>query len=179
MKTNRVTKALLTIASIAVIGGTATACGTSAASAPTAHVTVTANPATPSAGKTVTATATPAPTVTKIVVVPVAAPPTQPVLLNAEAVVTQYYADINSGDFSAAWALGGNNIGGPDYQGWVAGFDSTTGVSLSSLSYFGSDQVTVQLTATQDDGSVNVYTGTYTVTDGVIESASIVQNGSS
>lgn len=125
--------------------------------------------------------ATPTPTVTKTVAAPaktVTAPaPRTPELLNAQAVVTQYYADINDGNFADAWNnLGGSIIAGPDYNGWVAGFDTTTGVSLSSWSFFGSDQVTVQLAATQTDGSVNYYTGTYAVQNGEIVSASIVQN---
>ena len=171
------------IGALALIGGLA-ACGASEspAAAPTVRVTQTVAP-TPTVTKTVTPP-TPTPTVTKTVapaptktvyVAPAPAAPA-PQLLNAEAVVTQFYADINDGDFSDAWNLGGKNIGGSDYAGWVAGYDTTAGVALNTWSYFGSDQVTVQLVATQDDGAVYDYTGTYIVEGGQIVSADIVQN---
>jgi len=168
---------LASLAGIALIGGLAACSASAPAAAPVVHVTqtVTAKP-TP----TVTITAKPTPTVTKTVapkVIYVAPPARAPELLNAQAVVTQYYADINDGDFADAWNnLGGSIIAGPDYNGWVAGFDTTASISLSSWGYFGSDQVTVILTSVQTDGSVQYYTGTYTVENGEIVSASIVQN---
>ena len=36
---------------------------------------------------------------------------------DSTAVVQQFYQDINDGDYSGAWALGGDNIGGSDYSG--------------------------------------------------------------
>lgn len=171
----KITKAILPAAAIALAAGL-TACGSTLAptGAPRSVVTVTAKP-TPAVTKTVTPT--PTPTVTKTVAPAAPAPVTPaPQLLNAQAVVTQYYADINAGDYADAWNLGGDNIGGSGYYGWVAGYGTTASVSLNSWSNFSSNQVTVQLVATQDNGAVYTYTGTYTVQGGVIVSANIVQN---
>jgi hypothetical protein len=122
-------------------------------------------------------TAAPQPTVT-------AAPPTSaapapaPALVNADAVVTQYYQDITDQDYAAAWALGGPDLnGGTSYTSWAAGYATTASIILGTFSYFGSDQVAVSLSALQDDGSVYTYQGTYTVRDGLIVSANIVQTG--
>ena len=35
--------------------------------------------------------------------------------------VDQFYQDITDRNYPAAWALGGDNIGGTDYNAWVAG----------------------------------------------------------
>jgi len=91
--------------------------------------------------------------------------------------VQQFYQDINNGDYSDAWALGGDNIGGSDYAGWVAGYDTTVSVSLGTFRAFGSDQVQASLSALQSDGTTNTYEGTYTVSGGVIVAANIVQTG--
>ena len=88
-----------------------------------------------------------------------------------------FYQDINDGNYSDAWALGGDNIGGSDYADWVAGYDTTVSVSLGTFSAFGSDQVQASLSALQSDGSTNTYEGTYTVSGGVIVAAAIVQTG--
>ena len=91
--------------------------------------------------------------------------------------VRPFCQDINDGDYSGAWALGGDNIGGSDYAGWVAGYDTTVRVSLGTFSAFGSDQVQASLSAFQSDGTVKTYEGTYTVSGGVIVAANIVQTG--
>jgi hypothetical protein len=96
-------------------------------------------------------------------------------LTNASAVVSQFYQDITDQNYAAAWALGGNNIGGTDYAAWAAGYDTTASIDLGTVSDFGADQVDAGLIATQTDGSVKTYEGTYTVSNGVIVSASIVQ----
>jgi hypothetical protein len=91
--------------------------------------------------------------------------------------VQQFYQDINNGDYSDAWALGGDNIGGTNYSAWAAGYDTTVSVSLGTFSAFGSDQVQASLSALQSDGTTNTYEGTYTVSGGVIVAANIVQTG--
>jgi hypothetical protein len=149
----------------------AAAAGTTAAPKPAVTRTVTVR---------VTATpkpsATPATTATPAVAPPASAP--APRLVNAEAVVTQYYQDITDQDYAAAWALGGSDLsGGTSYASWAAGYATTSSISLGTFSYFGSDQVAVSLAALQDDGSVHTYQGTYTVQDGLIISANIVQTG--
>jgi hypothetical protein len=136
---------------------------TTPAARPTVTRTVTAAPAT-----TAPASATPA-------YAPVAAdPPTS--IVSAEAVVTQFYQDITDQDYQAAWALGGDNVSsGVGYQAWVAGYATTASMTLGTFSYWGSDQVQVEITALQSDGSVNTYTGAYTVGNSVITSANIAQ----
>ncbi len=96
--------------------------------------------------------------------------------MNAEAVVTQFYQDITDQNYQAAWALGGDNLnGGVGYSQWVAGYATTASISLGTFSQFGSDQVQVSLSALQTDGTTTTYEGTYTVQNGVIVSADIVQ----
>lgn len=90
--------------------------------------------------------------------------------------VTQFYQDITDQDYQAAWALGGDNVSsGVGYQAWVAGYATTASMTLGTFSYWGSDQVQVEITALQSDGSVNTYTGAYTVGNSVITSANIAQ----
>jgi len=95
---------------------------------------------------------------------------------SAEAVVTQFYQDINDHNYQAAWALGGSNLsGGVGYSKWVAGYATTVSISLGTFSPAGLDQVAVSLSALQTDGSTTTYQGTYTVQNGVIVSANITQ----
>lgn len=93
-----------------------------------------------------------------------------------QAVVQQYYDYINAKDFQSAWAMGGRYIGGSDYSSWVAGYSTTSWVTLSTWDYYpGYNAVGVTITATQTDGSVRTYSGSYTVSGGAITSASITQ----
>ena len=165
---------------LAACGTTTTITPAAATSSHPATVTVTPAPK-PAVTHTVTAppvaTTAPAPAPATSVYVPVPAnPPAQ--IANAEAVVTQFYQDITDHDYQAAWALGGDNVsGGVGYEAWVAGYATTASITLGTFSYWGSDQVQVTITALQSDGSVNTYTGTYTVENGVIASANVVQTG--
>jgi len=108
-------------------------------------------------------------------VTPPPPPPTTPAVTNGSAVVLQFYQDITNGDYSDAWALGGDNIGGGDYAGWVAGYDTTASVTVTAVSDYNATTVYATISATQDDGSVRTYAGTYTVSNGVITSADISQ----
>ena len=93
-----------------------------------------------------------------------------------QAVVQQYYDYLNAKDFSAAWDMGGRYIGGCDYSSWVAGYSTTSWVTLSTWDYYpGYNAVGVTISATQTDGSVRTYAGSYTVNNGAITSASITQ----
>jgi hypothetical protein len=180
-------KKLLTAAG-AVLAGLAitgvTACGTTAATAATVHVTQTVT-VKPVPAVTQTVTVKPVPTVTKTLAtapaVPVSVPvyvppPVTPQYTNALSVVDQFYQDITDQDYSAAWNLGGDNLnGGADYNGWVAGYDTTVSITLYDTANFGSGEVTADLSALQRDGSTNTYYGTYYVTNGVITSANIAQ----
>jgi hypothetical protein len=102
--------------------------------------------------------------------------PGQP-LANAAAVVTQFYQDLSNGDYADAWTLGGVNIAGTSYSNWVAGYATTTSVTLNTESQWNSTTVSASITATQSDGGSTSYQGTYTVEGGVITSASIRQTG--
>ncbi|MGW9173483.1 hypothetical protein [Streptomyces decoyicus] len=92
---------------------------------------------------------------------------------DASAIVEEFYRDINNRDFSAAWDLGGRNIGGNSYSAWVAGYDTTASIELSAVNTESARQVSAVVHATQSDGSVKRYQGTYTVSDGEIVSADI------
>ncbi|MFF3918532.1 hypothetical protein ACFYZB_34730 [Streptomyces sp. NPDC001852] len=159
-----------------------TACAAGAASGAAPAVTVTHTvQASPSPSPT-TASASPAPssavpatTVAAATTAPPAAP--RPHLTNASAVVSQYYEDITDHDYRAAWALGGSNIAGTTYDRWVAGFDTTESITLGTISEFGASRVEAVLYATQTDGTLKTYEGTYTVADGIIVGASIRQTG--
>jgi len=139
----------------------------------------------------VTTAPQPAPTMAVMRSAPIPAPPSspppapvmaspaipRPVLTNASAVVQQYYQDITDHDYAAAWALGGSNISGLTYDRFVSGYATTQGVTLGTMSGFGASEVRAVLYATQTDGTVKVYEGTYTVAGGVLISASIRQVG--
>ncbi|MFE0380726.1 hypothetical protein ACFW1M_35350 [Streptomyces inhibens] len=101
------------------------------------------------------------------------APDTSPSPDDASAIVEEFYQDINDHDFAAAWDLGGKNIGGSSYSEWVAGYDTTASIELSAVNTESPGQGGADLRATQSDGSVRVYQGTYTVSDGVIVGADI------
>ena len=105
---------------------------------------------------------------------PAGGAPQQP-LANAAAVVTQFYQDVSNGDYADAWTLGGVNIAGTDYNTWVAGYATTTSVTLNTESQWNSTTVSASITATQSDGGSTSYQGTYTVEGGVITSANITQ----
>ena len=178
MKLNQV----IAIPAIALAAGLGlAACGSAKApaAAPAVTHTVTAPAAAAKPTTPATTTAAPAPAKTVYVQAPAApAPAPEPAYFtNSTAVVQQFYQDINDGNYSEAWALGGDNIGGSDYAGWVAGYDTTVSVSPGTFSAFGSDQVQASLSALQSDGSTNTYQGTYTVSGGVIVAATIVQTG--
>jgi hypothetical protein len=174
-------RAITTLAGAAALGLAVAACS-SPGSSPPAQVTTT-HTRSVTASPTVT-TVTPRPSVTTVT--PTAAPPpaqsgpaptqaSSPGLSDPVAVVTQFYADITARNYGAAWALGGDNIGGTSYANWVAGYGTTAAISVTAAEDFGSDQATASISATQTDGSVRNYSGTYTVQDGVIVSAQITQ----
>ncbi len=90
--------------------------------------------------------------------------------------MAQFYQDITDGNY-AAWALGGDNLSnGVGYAAWVPGYSTTASITLNTFSQFGASTVYARLTATQTDGTVKTYAGTYTVSGGVIVAADIAQN---
>ncbi|MEX2970158.1 hypothetical protein [Streptomyces sp. C184] len=95
---------------------------------------------------------------------------------DASAVVKEFYQDINTRNFSAAWGLGGKNIGGSSFSRWKSGYDTTAYISLSAVNTEDTGKVRAILNATQNNGSVKVFHGTYTVSDGAIVSADITED---
>lgn len=99
---------------------------------------------------------------------------------NSEAVVDQFYTDITNQDYAGAWALGGSNLAaanGQSYSNWVGGYSTTASLTLGTGATWNGPTVTAELVATQDDGAVQTYSGTYTVENGIIQSADIVRAG--
>jgi hypothetical protein len=90
-----------------------------------------------------------------------------------EEVIYAFYTAINSGDYQQAWGLGGDNLT-QSYDTFVTGYDNTYHDDITAVD-LNSTTVSVQLTATQDDGAVQRYYGTYTVIDGLITAADIKQ----
>jgi hypothetical protein len=93
-------------------------------------------------------------------------------------VVQAYYAAINNHDCNTAWRLGGDNISaanGQSYQQFCQGFSNTSHDDLTVNSVSG-NTVNVNIVAHQTDGSSQNFTGSYVVSNGVIQSAS-VQSG--
>jgi hypothetical protein len=152
--------------------GSAAALPAPKAPAPTVTRTVSA-PA-----KTITRTATAPPATTPGAAASRApTPQPRPQFANATAVVSQFYQDITDHNYAAAWAEGGRNVsGGVGYDAWVAGYGTTESINLGTFSYFGSGQVQTVLSALQTSGAVCTYTGTYTVQNGTIVGAHIVQD---
>ena len=94
---------------------------------------------------------------------------------SAKAVVDQFYQDLNARNYQEAWQLGGSNLsGGVGYSAWVAGYATTASISASTVQD-NDGTVSVNISATQTDGSVKTYAGTCTVASGVIVSAHITQ----
>lgn len=95
----------------------------------------------------------------------------------AENTVLAYYGDLNAKDFTDAWNIGGSNLnGGSGYAAWVHGYDTTANIDVGAYSWNGA-AVETTIVATQTDGSVKTYAGTYTVENGAITSANMTQTG--
>jgi hypothetical protein len=96
---------------------------------------------------------------------------------SAKAVVDQFYQDLNAHNYQAAWQLGGSNLsGGSGYSTWAAGYATTASISASTVRN-NDGTVSVSISATQTNGSVKTYVGTYTVANGAIVAANITQTG--
>jgi hypothetical protein len=98
-----------------------------------------------------------------------------PTSASALAVVEEYFAALNAHNYPKAWELGGKNLaGGSSYEAWVQGFSTTLHVNLTNTSSQG-NIVYATVEATQTSGEVRTYQGSYTVSNGVIISASVKQ----
>ncbi|MGH3276452.1 MAG: protein kinase domain-containing protein [Streptosporangiaceae bacterium] len=81
-------------------------------------------------------------------------------------VVRAYFRAINGHRYRDAWLLGGHNIH-ITYANYVAGFAGTAHDAVQILRVSG-NVVTARITATQTNGTVKVFAGTYTVQEGQI-----------
>jgi hypothetical protein len=82
--------------------------------------------------------------------------------------VIAYYDALNRRDFATAWSLGGSRIaGGGGYTKYVNGFSTTSWDTLTVTDIRG-NTVYVVLSAVQTDGSTRVFSGSYTVSGGVL-----------
>ncbi|MFC5569663.1 hypothetical protein ACFPN1_06270 [Lysobacter yangpyeongensis] len=105
----------------------------------------------------------------------------EPGVEDAIAVVRDYYAAINSGDFARAYALwsDGGRASGQTPQQFAAGFADTTGVSVEMQApgtigaAAGSRylDIPVTITATHRDGSQQRFSGRYTLRRAVVDGA--------
>jgi hypothetical protein len=86
-------------------------------------------------------------------------------------VVLAYYSAINHHEYRRAWRLGGRNLS-QSYAKFSSGFSGTDHDTVRVLSVSG-DLVNIRLTATQTDGNLKIFQGTYTVRRGHIVRSSI------
>jgi serine/threonine protein kinase len=93
-------------------------------------------------------------------------PPVRPAPPGPATTVREYIAAINAHRYRRAWDLGGNNLH-QSFATFKQGYSGTAHDDLRILSVSGS-VVTARLIATQADGIVKIFQGTYTVTGGVI-----------
>jgi serine/threonine-protein kinase len=90
---------------------------------------------------------------------------------SAAGIVRAYFRAIDEHDYYKAWQLGGRNSSA-SYRSFASGFDQTAKDAVRIMSASG-DIVTVRLTATQTDGTVRVFQGTYTIGHGQIVQSNI------
>lgn len=100
-----------------------------------------------------------------------------PALTSPWAVVSAYYAYIESGNYRQAWVLVGSGATtGQTYQQFVDGFACTGAQQLTEVSSAG-DQVTFNLDAVDNCiGRVQHFSGTDTVENGKIVAADVHQD---
>ncbi|WP_406400720.1 excalibur calcium-binding domain-containing protein [Streptomyces sp. NBC_00879] len=90
---------------------------------------------------------------------------------DASSIVRQYFAAINARDYRRAWDIGGKNFS-DSYASFVDGFAGTAQDTVHILRTNGAT-VSVTLEATQTDGSLRIFEGTYTVHGGTIVGADV------
>jgi hypothetical protein len=93
-------------------------------------------------------------------------PTDSPSATGPDSTVLAYFNAINQQDYQTAWTLGGDNLH-ESYSAFVAGFSSTQQDNVTIQSVQG-DVVTADLTAQNTDGTTRYFSGTYTVSNGVI-----------
>lgn len=95
---------------------------------------------------------------------------------SAWAVISEYYGDIETGDYRAAWDMLGFDPGGQPFRTWKEGYACTGPQTLTEESQTGST-VAFSLTATNicDGNARQKYSGTATVTNGEITASTVTQ----
>jgi hypothetical protein len=98
---------------------------------------------------------------------------TPAVTLSPAHTVQAYFAAINARDYQRAWSLSEARQS-ETYQQFVAGY---AGTKLDTVTIAGTagDVVTASLVATQTDGTVKTFQGTYTVLKGIIVKSHVLQ----
>ncbi len=106
------------------------------------------------------------------------APPQAAVTADPWGVVQTYYGDIQSADYGDAWALLGSGATiGQTYGQFAAGFANSANQVVTE-NWESGDTVNVNVSALDTaTGVVQYFTGSYTVDNGIITSASLTQTG--
>lgn len=109
----------------------------------------------------------------------------EPAAQDAVAVIRDYYASIDSGSYARAWSLwsDGGRASGQTPRQFADGFARTAHVTVDTGAPENEDagagqryiQVSVTVTATQGDGSVRRYLGSYTLHRTVVDGATTEQ----
>jgi len=111
--------------------------------------------------------------------VPTAPVYTAPVQTDPWAVMSEYYGNLDSGNYSAAWNLLSPSMQAQDgpYYGWAAGY-ANTGAQTLTENWESGDQVSANIAAVDTStGDTQYFSGSWTVDNGLITSASVTQTG--
>ena len=131
----------------------------------------------PVTGVPVPVTVVPQAPVTSTATVAVPAPVYVQPPVSEAGVVIAYYDAINRRDFATAWSLGGSRIAGAGgFAKYANGFAATAWDTLTVTDVRGST-VYVVLSAAQTDGTTRTFSGTYTVSGGVIVGSHMTRTG--
>ena len=90
------------------------------------------------------------------------------------AVVKAYYRDITVRGYRAAWRPRSSRLRAGGYASFVAGYAGTGRQVVTKVSV-SADQVSFTLSSDNPDGTVQMFSGTDTVTGGKIVAAHVVQ----
>lgn len=102
-----------------------------------------------------------------------------PVQTDPWAVISEYYGNIDSGNYSAAWNLLSPSMQAQDgpYYSWTAGY-ANTGAQTLSENWESGDQVSANIAAVNAaTGGTQYFSGSWTVDNGLITSGSVTQTG--
>ena len=104
---------------------------------------------------------------------------TPPVQTDPWAVLSEYYGNIDSGNYSAAWNLLSPSMQaqlGPYYP-WTVGY-ANTGAQTLTENWESGDKVNANIAAVDTaTGDTQYFSGSWTVDNGLITSASVTQTG--